>query len=259
MATIVLPRPRPTSTPPPLSPPTLTINTSSKSTPIAVPNKHLPVCSPGPTPIVTPETPPASPPKHLGLESLSILYPPDQYPLLCASPRVYTVDANGLSAALNHIASQPLPDPKLVFPWLHGLHSENHIQLSFFVARRKALRKTPACFRGITLVKCGGDLTCSKLKGALAPDELIANGRNAGSGFIDVDPKEGFSVRNFQIQAGKMAMLSDIVIYGDHTTKKMDLLRLAKDLSKAQALWKSKCDMGPKEAREFSTFVVSSE
>ncbi|KAI9894588.1 MAG: tyrosine/serine/threonine protein phosphatase pps1 [Vezdaea aestivalis] len=254
MATVVVPRPQPTP-PPPLSAPILTLNTSSKAVPV-VPNKHLPICSPGSPPTLTPETPPASPPKYQNIQP-SLLHPPTRYPLRCKSPPVYSIDSSALSAALHHNASQPLPDPKLVFPWLHGLSPDNHLQLAFFVARRKALRKTPNCLRNIAIVKFGGDLSCSKLKGALSPDELIDT-RSSRPVFLEVDPRDGFSVRNFQIQAAKLATLSDIVVYGDHTARPNQVLELAKSIAKAQGTYRNVCDPGAKDLMNFNTFVLSS-
>lgn len=108
-------------------------------------------------------------------------------------------------------------------------------------------------------MKAGGDLSHSKLKGSIAPDELLPFGKAAENGFLEVDPKEGFSVRNFQIQAAKLAMLSDIVVYGDDTTSKEDVVRLAKRLSKAQVLWRSRNDPGGKDSLTFHTFVLSSK
>ena len=106
------------------------------------------------------------------------------------------------------MATQPLPHPEQVFPWMHGLHAENQIQLAFFASRRKSVRKVPRCLRGLSIVKTGGNLQTSKLKGAIAPDELLAPAPRDSPTFIECDPKDGFSVRNFQIQACKLAMVS---------------------------------------------------
>lgn len=164
--------------------------------------------------------------------------------------------------ALDHIATQPLPSTKQVFPWLHGLHAENQLQLAFFIARKKSLRRTPKCIRGITVVKAGGDLTHSKLKGAVAPDEILrcqtGDMENDDGDFLEIDPREGFSVRNFQIQACKMATVSDIVVYGDNKTPRTEVEALAKRISRAQALWQKKIGgLNESEERPFNTFVVA--
>jgi len=262
MATIALPRPIPSghtrsSSPRPLSP-TLSldgINTSA-ACPIPIPNKHLPVCPPGPAPADKPDTPPQSPPsKEISLTPQSLLHPPDRYkPRSLGSFTVYEIDAAGVAAAVEHIAGQPLPDPAQVFPWFHGLHPANHIQQAFFIARRRNLRKTPRCLRGLTIVKAGGDLSCSRLKGAIAPEEFLLQA-TPGAAFKEVDPREGFSVRNFQIQAAKFAMLSDVVVYGDDD---MEVRRLAMDVAAAQKTWFESHAKG-NELPQYHTFVCLSQ
>ena len=137
---------------------------------------------------------------------------------------------------------------------MHGLHAENQIQLAFFSGRRRSARKVPRCIRSITVVKTGGNLSVSKLKGAISPDELLDSGSSDTSKFLECDPRDGFSVRNFQIQACKLGMVSDIIVYGDHKTKKEDTIALAQKISKAQRQY---------EARNgfprclFNTFMLS--
>jgi dual specificity MAP kinase phosphatase len=236
----------------PTPPPHLSLNTSSRGTPTAIPNKHIPVCSPG----GLPATPPASPPRKDSLvETSSITYPPDAYCTQYSDdPPVYTITADRMAEALEHMATQPLPNPDQVFPWMHGLHPENQIQLAFFSSRRKSVRKVPSCIRGLTMVKTGGNLNTSKLKGAIAPDELLQSASPDAPAFIECDPKDGFSVRNFQIQACKLAMVSDIIVYGDQKTHPNDTVALAQRISKAQRQY---------EARNgfprclFNTFMLS--
>jgi dual specificity MAP kinase phosphatase len=262
MATIALPRPIPSehtrsSSPRPL---TSTLNldniNTSAACPIPIPNKHIPICPPGPAPAEKPDTPPQSPPtKELSLEPRSLLYPPDNYkPRSLGSHTVYEIDAAGIAAALDHTAGQPLPDPSQVFPWFHGLHPCNHIQQAFFIARRRNLRKTPKCLRGITIVKAGGDLSCSRLKGAIAPEEFLLQATD-GASFREIDPKEGFSVRNFQIQAAKSAMVSDILVYGDD---EFEVQRLAKDVATAQQVWRAMHEEKGHELAQYNTFVCKS-
>ncbi|KAK5145607.1 hypothetical protein LTR04_001258 [Oleoguttula sp. CCFEE 6159] len=243
-----------------MPPPHLSINTSDRGTPAAIPNKYLPICSPGPKPNSGLDTPPASPPSPSTIiETTSITYPPDVYEKISDTPPVYSIDADTLVDALDHIATQPLPEARQVFPWLHGLHAENHIQLTFFVARRKTLRRTPKCIRGITLVKVGGDLSVSKLKGAIAPEEILltqAKSEDMAS-FLEIDPREGFSVRNFQIQTCKLATISDVVVYGDDQTPREEVANLAKRISRAQEAWREKCDNAGNGPQLFNTFVVS--
>ncbi|KAF2129515.1 dual specificity protein phosphatase PPS1 [Dothidotthia symphoricarpi CBS 119687] len=237
------------STPPPY----LSLNISSRGTPAAIPNKHIPICSPG----GLPATPPASPPRHDSLiETSSITYPPDTHCTEYSSdPPVYTITADKMAEALEHMATQPLPHPEQVFPWLHGLHPENQIQLAFFTSRRASSRKIPSCLRSIALVKTGGNLSSSKLKAAISPEELLSPSSDDDSpAFIECDPKDGFSVRNFQIQTCKMAMVSDIIIYGDHKTHPNDTIALAQKISKAQRLHEAKNGF-PRGL--FNTFMLS--
>lgn len=231
------PMPARSSTPPPH----LTLNTSSRGTPAAVPNKHIPVCSPGPVPARGLETPPASPPNKESIaETSPITYPPTTYCDEYASdPPLFTISAQRLAQALEHMSTQPLPNPEQVFPWLHGLHADNQIQLAFFTNRRKSVRRVPRCIRSITVVKTGGDLSSSKLKGAISPEELLPTGSEE-NGFLECDPKDGFSVRNFQIQACKLAMVSDIIVYGDEKTDPSETIALAKRISKAQRQYETR-------------------
>ncbi|EUC50728.1 hypothetical protein COCMIDRAFT_31933 [Bipolaris oryzae ATCC 44560] len=240
--------PRPSSTPPPH----LSLNTSSRGTPAPIPNKHIPVCPPG----ALPATPPASPPRQDSLiETSSITFPPDAY---CSKysddPPLYTITADRLAQALEHMATQPLPNPEQVFPWMHGLHADNQIQLAFFSSRRRNGRKVPTCIRSITIVKTGGNLSSSKLKGAIAPDEILDSVASENPQFLECDPKEGFSVRNFHIQTCKLALVSDIVVYGDHKTKPQDTIALAQKISRAQRQYESQHGLSP---YLFNTFMLS--
>src|SRR5277367_4610170 len=171
MATIVVQQHhtslRQSPTPPPLTP-ALTLSTPRSPTPI--PNKHIPYCPPGPIPPSSQTiTPPNSPPSRSHITPFtSVLHPPNSHPKLLNSPPIYGINGSTLKSALDQLSAQPLPDPQHVFPWLHGLHPENHIQLAFFVPRKKSLRRLPRCLRSITIVKAGGDLTRARLKGAVA-------------------------------------------------------------------------------------------
>ena len=226
-----------------------------------IPNKHIPYCPAGPVPgKLQLASPPASPPsKESGLQTFSLLHPADTYPRIIDNPPVFSIDAFTLAAALNEQAAQPFPDPKLAFPWLHGLHAENQVQLAFFIARRKALRKTPQCFRGITIIKVGGDLTKARLKGAVSADEILDTKNGKGASFLEVDPRDGFSVRNFQIQATKMSTVSDIVLYADAETRAETVYDLAKKVAIAQKTWQVKNGNGDEHVPIFNTFIMSSK
>lgn len=232
---------------------------ASKSQSTPVPNKRLQTLSPSAPPVKLPDTPPASPAaKRTSAYRPSLLYPPSKYALLLDSPPVYSIDANDLAAAVDHLSSQPLADPNRVFPWVHGLHPQNQTQLSFFVARRNSLKKTPKVLRGMTIVKAGGDLGRSRLKGAISPVELLSQ-EDDGISFLESDPRDGFSVRNFHIQACKMAQVSDIVVYGDDDADYADICHLAVQISIAQAGWRTRAGSIEENVPVFNTFVLSSK
>lgn len=244
------------SPPPPVTP-ALSLNSSPRST-TPIPNKYLPTCPTGPSPAQSPTTPPSSPPLKDSVltQGSSILYPPDhKFTAVSHDPPIYTIDASTLAAALEQLSTRALPDPKQVFPWLHGLHPNNHMQLAFFTTRRRSQRRTPNCFRSITVVKVGGDLGTARLKGAIAPDEILSL---TGCGFVEPDPPEGFSVRNFQIQAQKLASLSDIIVYGEDGVHRAVVMELAHRIAMAQKDWRKRFDNGF-ESPIFNTFVLSSK
>lgn len=260
--------PTPTSSP---STPGLPAEPIVGQCPSPVPNKHIPVCPTGPAPRDEPNTPPPSPAAAAAAAEdqcpRSLLFPPDRFARLgsdsdsdsdpdldsSSCPCMYAISAADLAHALDFIARQPLPDPSRVFPWLHGLHPHNHIQQAFFVSRRRALRKTPPCLRGITVVKADGDLGSSRLKGAVAPSELLLPGPVAD--FLDIDPSDGFSIRNFQIQAAKAAMTSDIVVYGPAP----DAVRaLGWTMVHAQRRWRAKQTAQAHDVPVYNTFVCLS-
>ncbi|KAJ5337929.1 hypothetical protein N7452_004657 [Penicillium brevicompactum] len=214
------------STPPPSPiPSALTVN--RRSSPI--PNKHIPICPTGPSP--------PSP----SLQSIvtssdgtsSLLSPPDESMRIGrpSSPAVYAIDGAKLAAAIAHAASQPMPDANTMFPWLHGLHQDNHLQLGFFSSRKRHAR----AHQGRGCRERGASTFISVLVG--------------GS-------PEGFSVRNFQIQTAKLAALSDIVIYAEDDGCQKELVDLANQFAMAQQAWRLKMD--PLQERPtYNTFILA--
>ncbi|KAF7560703.1 hypothetical protein G7046_g3432 [Stylonectria norvegica] len=264
MATIALPRPipphRPSSTiTPPLSFDPLDSldsidNTTSSQFPVPVPNKHIPICPTGPAPAEEPNTPPPSPRNQDWAQQTSALYPPDGFHRIDAFPlSIYELDAGQVAEALDFASRQPLPEPSLVFPWMHGLHPHNTIQQAFFAARRRTVRKPPTCLRALTVVKANGDLASARLKGAVAPEEFLEPGDDLS--FLDPDPREGFSVRNFQIQTAKVALTSDIIVYGDNINQAR---KLAWAINTAQQRWRSKHWTSDPCMPVFNTFLCTS-
>ena len=244
----------------PTPPPSLTLNTSLHGSAAPVPNKHIPFCSPGGLPQYGLPSPPATPPDKTFLaQTQSALYSPDPHSKVSKVPPVYAINASTLAQALHHIATRPSPDPDQVFPWLHGLNPDNQLQLAFFSARRGCSHRAPRCLRGLTVVKAGGDLGTARLKGAVAPEELLVCSSEAYGDhvFQDIDPKTGFSVRNFQIQTCKMATVSDIVVYGDDTTPRHEVEHLAQVFAQAQLYLRADPDAAGEGRDEFNTFVVT--
>jgi dual specificity MAP kinase phosphatase len=259
MATLALSRPIPPHRPAssldnPITPP-LSFDQSSATPQFTppVPNKHIPVCPPGPALDDQLETPPESPQSIDERTQTSVLYPPDAFHRLDSGPlSVYEIDADHVASALEIASRQPLPDPNLVFPWCHGLHPHNHLQQAFFNARKRASGKTPTCMRTITVVKADGDLGVARLKGAVAPDELIHT--DPTPEFVEADPREGFSVRNFHIQTAKQALVSDIIVYGDDAAAAR---RVAWDMAAAQQRWRERHD-NLHDLPHYNTFVCIS-
>lgn len=267
MAAVAIRPPRDTPTPPPMPAATapaqpLPILSVSSTTPISIPNKHISKAGPN---YANPVTPPASPPSGLSRSPEevsscmnSLLYPAGDYPSICKSPPVRAIDAAGVAAAMNFSSRQPLPDIENIFPWAHGLHPENTIQLAFFFARKKSMRRAPTCYRGIVVVKVG-DQSHSRLKGAVAPEEILPPGSTT-SGFLNLDPRDGFNVRNFHIQVGKFACLSDIIVYGDNDADQQEVLKVAKRISAAQLYYRAQYQGNSmREFPIYSTFLTQSK
>ena len=97
------------------------------------------------------------------------------------------------------------------------------------------------------------------MKGAVSTDELLdlKNGKDAS--FLEVDPRDGFSVRNFQIQAAKMATVSDVVLYAAAETKVEEIHDLAKKFATAQSTCRVKNGNGDDHVPIFNTFIMSSK
>lgn len=98
-------------------------------------------------------------------------------------------------------------------------------------------------------------MTTSRIKGAVAPNEILAS---SGLEFLSLDPAQGFSVRNFQIQTAKLATLSDIVVYGDDGASQSEVLEIAARLATAQYDWKVRNE--PERSFPFyNTFILNSQ
>ncbi|KAK9370217.1 hypothetical protein V1509DRAFT_617090 [Lipomyces kononenkoae] len=182
---------------------------------------------------------------------LSLLYPASQYPLISTSPPVRGVSASQLADALGYAAHQPLPHAQHVFPWLHGLHPENDLQLTFLDPSLSHVKACPSLFRNITLVKLGSLGSC-KLRGTVSHKEFLPDVSSGQEGFLNLDPVRGVGLRNFDIQVAKIATLSDIVVYSKKGQPTDGLLGLAKRIAQAQLYHRAITPGCP----EFNTFIV---
>ncbi|KAK9376853.1 uncharacterized protein V1513DRAFT_218184 [Lipomyces chichibuensis] len=189
---------------------------------------------------------------HLPLSPpLSLLNPAEQYPAISTSPPVRGLRASQLADALSYAAHQPLPHAQHVFPWLHGLHPENELQLTFLDPSLSHVKGCPSTFRNITLVKLGSLGSC-KLQGTVSHKEFLPDVSSGQEGFLNLDPVRGVGLRNFDIQVAKIATLSDIVVYSKKGQPTDGLLGLAKRISQAQLYHRSITPGCP----EFNTFIV---
>lgn len=256
---MALPRPIPPQGPTgtisnPITPPhsLQSICPTSDTTP--VPNKHIPVCPTGPAKTGEPDTPPPSPKQTEEVTQRSILYPPSAFTRIdSGNASIYEIDAAQVAEALEFASRQSLPPPSMVFPWYHGLHPHNHMQQAFFNGRRRASRKSPSCLRAVTLVKADGDLNIARLKGAISPEEFMLPGPMPV--FAEADPLEGFSVRNFQIQPAKVALTSDIIVYGEDSRL---ALKVACNIAAAQLRRREKQSTHADPVLEYNTFLCKS-
>ena len=115
----------------------------------------------------------------------------------------------------------------------------------------------PKQIRAITIIKAGGDLSCGRIKGALAPDEVLSLCDDSGRGFLNCDPREGFSVRNFHIQTAKLAQVSDIVIYGDERTDHRIIKSVAERTALVQRRWRKDLENMGQIPETYNTFVLT--
>ena len=125
------------------------------------------------------------------------------------------------------------------------------------MARKKSLRKVPRNLRGITIIKAGGDLSRARIKGSIAPDEVLSLCDDSSKGFLDCDPREGFSVRNFHIQAAKMAQVSDVIIYGDDKTDHRIIKSVAERTATVQRRWRKDLESTGQLPETYNTFVLT--
>jgi dual specificity MAP kinase phosphatase len=91
----------------------------------------------------------------------------------------------------------------------------------------------------------------------VAPDEILSLCDSNDKGFLDCDPKEGFSVRNFAIQTAKLAQVSDIIIYGDDSTDQRIIKSVAGRTASVQRKWKKHLEACGQCPETYHTFVLT--
>ncbi|KAG5985121.1 hypothetical protein E4U55_001370 [Claviceps digitariae] len=253
MATIALPRPIPTHSTrsdveSPITPPHSLENVNRSGQSQNYPDL-LPTKSGGA------HTPPASPSfVHESLSQRSLLFPTDNYVSVQKDGLyIFEIDSSQVAAALEFASRQPLPSPDLMFPWLHGLHPRNQVQQAFFLGRQRVTEKPPVCARGVLLVKADGDLSRARLKGAVSPGEFMQ--ADPYPNFVEADPQEGFSVRNFHIQTAKAALISDVIIYGEDLAESK---KVAWDIAAAQSRQRQSQFTQCKSVVKYNTFYCIS-
>ncbi|CAN6595149.1 hypothetical protein TRVA0_001S00672 [Trichomonascus vanleenenianus] len=105
--------------------------------------------------------------------------------------RVGVITASVLAAAVDTHYSSPLPDVDEIFPWLHGLHPKNDMQIWFFspefdsfesqndrvavtVSDPSRVTNVPGKARGLLVVKVGDENNeCGTLVGSVRPSEIL--------------------------------------------------------------------------------------
>jgi dual specificity MAP kinase phosphatase len=75
--------------------------------------------------------------------------------------------------------------------------------------------------------------------------------------FLDVDPTKGICLRNFHIQTGKMALLSDVVVYSPKGGQSKEVLEIAERIAHAQRLVRIKHSLNQASIPFYNTFVLT--
>ncbi|KAL3963718.1 hypothetical protein ACCO45_000722 [Purpureocillium lilacinum] len=176
--------------------------------------------------------PPASPTSADDYQQSSLLYPPEGYKRVESGQlSIYELDADQVVLALDYSARQPMPPSSLT------------------TLPEKDTILPQKCYTGQSRWRLVGRAS----QGAIAADEFMR--QRPCPDFIDPDPVDGFSVRNFQIQPAKVALTSDIVVYDDDIAKAR---ALAWDIAAARSRWRQIHASESKGLAEYNTFVCTS-
>lgn len=172
--------------------------------------------------------------KTKSCERPSQLFPADDFPEIV--PDVRLLSSENLASAHEYNIRYRLPDSNDVFPWLHGIHRSNSDQRLFFDITRPSMMPRPKGLRTMTLIPAHSALKgqAGRLVNSLDLWDVFTESDNELS-FVDGDPPNRIGLRNFHIQAIKLALVSDIVIYDIENAAENDqILLLASSIAAAQ-------------------------
>ncbi|KAL0090598.1 hypothetical protein F4703DRAFT_1903351 [Phycomyces blakesleeanus] len=162
---------------------------------------------------------------------------------LASNPAIYIISGDQYNTLQKTYASHPLPDDVL-FPWLHGVDGRSYQQNLFFGIRRSIVPK----YRGLMIVHAdqifpkndtydnnnyyyysnnnNSSNNRRRLVDSVLPNDILSPN---GSEFLHAfETDASINLRNFKIQVGRCATISDIVVYG------ADAERVASRINAAQ-------------------------
>ncbi|KAI9023023.1 protein-tyrosine phosphatase-like protein [Phycomyces nitens] len=136
-------------------------------------------------------------------------------------PSIYIISGDQYHTLQNSYASHKLPD-NVLFPWLHGVDGRSYQQNLFFGIRRSLVPK----YCGLMLVHADQSLIHnSRLVDSVLPNDILSPD---GSEFLHAFETDAtINLRNFKIQVGRCATISDIVVYGADADRVASRIRAA--------------------------------
>lgn len=190
----------------------------------------------------------------------SVLFPAEGFKEVV--PHVRAIQASQVAHALCEQSVTRLPEAEQMFPWLHGIRDSNAEQMAYFKCQPAGC-PPPSCYRGVTLVHVNNATqtieSAGRLVGSVPHTVLVndglANSKNMNS-FKDPVHSKGVQLRAFNIQARKIALLSDIIVYDPkrETDDPDTALLIAGKISEAQRTYRQQ---HLEHLPEYNTFVVS--
>ncbi|ODQ63261.1 hypothetical protein NADFUDRAFT_6814, partial [Nadsonia fulvescens var. elongata DSM 6958] len=205
------------------------------------------------------------------------------YQAVSSDPPVFALSSLIFTQSINHHYSTPLPEVDEMFPWLHGIHEDNFSQRAFLDPLHRFRQEIPANGRekyehdlqshknvpnqahGLLLYddntsdiqiayNSGDDTIENEMTKETKDDGVPTYSQIYLPQFLELDTRQGISLRNFQIQVTKFACISDVIIYcseskGDDFEQLIDVARL---ISQAQINFKQAYSLN----QDYKTFVV---